>query len=62
VTFPATVNAPAGAYLCLFAPAAVEVGMTVTPVVGAGAGGAPLHTPAIPVRTPSLEELLTPTL
>ena len=61
-TFPAEVAASAGAYLCLFAPAGAEVGVTVTPMVGAGAGAPPAHAPVIPVRTPSLEELLTPAL
>jgi CubicO group peptidase (beta-lactamase class C family) len=60
--FPATVTAPAGAYLCLFAPAATSVGVTVTPVVGAVAGAQASHAPVVPVRTPSLEELLTPAL
>ena len=61
-TFPAAVTAPAGAYLCLFGPAASSVGVTVTPSVGAGGGAQQAHPPVIPVRTPSLEELLTPAL
>jgi hypothetical protein len=61
-SYPADVTAATGGYLCLFAPAGTSATVHVTPSVEAGAGAAPLRAPAVPVRTPTLEQLLTPAL
>lgn len=51
-SFPAEVDAPAGAYLCLFAPAGSSAAVTVEPVVG-GPAPSPQAAPVIRVRPPS---------
>jgi CubicO group peptidase (beta-lactamase class C family) len=61
-SYPADVTAATGGYLCLFAPAGTSATVHVTPSVEAGAGAAPLRAPAVPVHTPTLEQLLTPAL
>jgi hypothetical protein len=51
-SFPASFDAPAGAYLCVFAPSSSSATVTMAPTE-AGAG-APLATPSVPAPEPSL--------
>ncbi len=55
-TYPAEVEVPAGGFVCLFAPDGTEIGVTVTPSAGVGAGPS-LQRPALPSAVPSFDEL-----
>ena len=57
-SYPATLTAPPGAYLCLFAPAGTNATVEVTPLVEAGGdpAAASAPAPAIQLRLPSLDD------